>query len=57
MDQNTSLPPESDDVIYANGIFADTGLPLCQLEMAELADIAAARAVPKAEQQQAHAKY
>lgn len=49
--------PDADNIVYANGIFAETGLPLCQLPIAELAEIAAARTISKSEQQQSRAKY
>jgi hypothetical protein len=50
-------PPDGDEIVYANGIFADTGLPLCQMGVAELADIAAGQAIPRAEPQQARARF
>lgn len=53
----TTPPPDDDEIVYANGIFADTGLPLCQMDVGELAEIAAGQAIPKAEQQQSRAKY
>lgn len=48
--------PDDDDLLCANGIFADTGLPLCQMTARQVAEIAAAGASSKVEQQQSRAK-
>jgi len=45
------------DAIFANGIFADTGRPLCEWDVARLAQIARAHALPRHEQHYAQTKY
>jgi len=55
--QATEPPsPDADDVLCANGIFADTGLPLCQISVKEAAEIAASQTSSKVERQQSRAK-
>jgi len=55
--QATEPPPDSDEDFFANGIFADTGLPLCQITAKELAEIAATQASSTVEQRQSRAKF
>jgi hypothetical protein len=52
-------PPseDADDILYANGIFADTGLPLCQMTIEEVAEIAAGQAGSTIERQVSQAKF
>lgn len=50
-------PQDTDDILYANGIFAETGLPLCQLETSELVEIVGGETMSKTEEQQSRHKH